>query len=139
MAEQVDAADLKSVVRKDVPVRFRPSAPFTFFVLEGREIMKKAVLLTLLFLTACSGDLSQYTSASSDASAKTRMRACLVSEANTRFQAGTLFTQGVSATSEDMVDTCLQKLTLQSAGISEESQSTAATIIQNLKNFGTSN
>ena len=28
VAEQVDAADLKSVVRKDVPVRFRPSAPF---------------------------------------------------------------------------------------------------------------
>ena len=27
MAEQVDAADLKSVVRKDVPVRFRPGAP----------------------------------------------------------------------------------------------------------------
>ena len=27
VAEQVDAADLKSVVRKDVPVRFRPSAP----------------------------------------------------------------------------------------------------------------
>lgn len=28
MAEQVDAADLKSVGRKAVPVRFRPSAPF---------------------------------------------------------------------------------------------------------------
>ena len=28
VAELVDAADLKSVVRKDVPVRFRPSAPF---------------------------------------------------------------------------------------------------------------
>ena len=27
MAEQVDAADLKSVGRKAVPVRFRPSAP----------------------------------------------------------------------------------------------------------------
>ncbi len=30
VAEQVDAADLKSVVRKDVPVRFRPSAPDIF-------------------------------------------------------------------------------------------------------------
>ena len=30
MAELVDAADLKSVVRKDVPVRFRPSAPSTY-------------------------------------------------------------------------------------------------------------
>lgn len=28
VAEQVDAADLKSVGRKAVPVRFRPSAPF---------------------------------------------------------------------------------------------------------------
>ena len=28
VAELVDAADLKSVVRKDVPVQVRPSAPF---------------------------------------------------------------------------------------------------------------
>ena len=41
MAESVDAADLKSVGRKAVPVRFRPSAPIIkedaslpFFVLK---------------------------------------------------------------------------------------------------------
>ncbi len=39
MAEQVDAADLKSVVRKDVPVQFRPGAP-----------IKKATLVVAFFV-----------------------------------------------------------------------------------------
>jgi hypothetical protein len=65
------------------------------------------------------------------------MRACLVSEATAKFQAGTLFTQGVSATADELVEICMQKLALQSMGISQESQSTAASIIQNLRNFGT--
>ena len=75
----------------------------------------------------------------SNASAKTKMRACLISEANSRFQAGTLFTQSLSATSDELVSVCLKKLALESAGISQESQSTAQTIIQNLKNLGTAN
>ena len=32
VAEQVDAADLKSVGSNPVPVRFRPSAPFVLLV-----------------------------------------------------------------------------------------------------------
>jgi hypothetical protein len=59
----------------------------------------------------------------------------MVSEANTKPQAGTLFTNSISDTSEELVNTCLKKLALQSAGISEESQSTAASIIQNLKSL----
>ena len=39
VAEQVDAADLKSVGRKAVPVRFRPSAP-----------IKKVVLVAAFFV-----------------------------------------------------------------------------------------
>ena len=35
MAEQVDAADLKSVGSNPVPVRFRPSAPFLIMHLLG--------------------------------------------------------------------------------------------------------
>ena len=50
--------------------------------------------------------------------------------------AGTLFTQGISATAKELVGTCTKKLALESAGISEESQSMATSIIQNLQNFG---
>lgn len=100
--------------------------------------MKKALVLSLMLLSGCA-ELSQYATADSNAGVKTRMRACLISEANSRLQAGTLFTQSVSATSDELVNVCLQKLALESAGISQESQSTAATIIQNLKNLGSSN
>ena len=102
--------------------------------------MKKFLLCTamLLMLSGCD-TLSQYGTADANAPIKTRMRACLVSEATARFQAGTLFTQGLSATSNELVETCMQKLALQSVGISQESQSTAAAIIQNFKNFGTAN
>ena len=101
-------------------------------------MMKKALVLSLLLLSGCA-DLSQYAVADSNASAKTKMRACLVSEANSRFQTGTLFTKSISATSDELVSVCLKKLALESAGISQESQSTASTIIQNLKNFGSAN
>ena len=60
----------------------------------------------------------------------------MVSEANAKFQAGTLLTKGISATADEIVNTCIKKLALQSAGISEESQSTAESIITNLKNMG---
>ncbi|MBP5698010.1 MAG: hypothetical protein J6W96_00600 [Alphaproteobacteria bacterium] len=102
--------------------------------------MKKSlVCLTALFMLAACDTVSQYSTADANAPVKTRMRACLVNEATAKFQAGTLFAQGISATSDAMVATCMQKLALQSAGISEESQSTAAAIIQNFKNFGTAN
>ena len=97
--------------------------------------MKKVLMLSLVLLAGCA-DMTKYSTADSNASVKTRMRACLVSEANTRFQAGTLFNNSISVTSDELVNVCLQKLALESAGISKESQSTASTIIQNLKNLG---
>lgn len=42
VAEQVDAADLKSVGSNPVPVRFRPSAPFVF--LENQVFRLRAML-----------------------------------------------------------------------------------------------
>ena len=51
VAEQVDAADLKSVGRKAVPVRFRPSAPF--ILLENQALKSRAKALmrgSLIFL-----------------------------------------------------------------------------------------
>lgn len=102
--------------------------------------MKKVLfcLAVLFVLTGCD-TVSKYSTADANASVKTRMRACLVSEATAKFQAGTLFVNGLSTTADELVETCMKKLALQSAGISEESQSTAASIIQNLKNFGSAN
>lgn len=101
--------------------------------------MKKFLICFMLLLVSGCADTSRYTTVDANAPVKTRMRACLVSEATAKFQAGTLFTQGLSATSDELVSICLRKLALQSAGISEESQSTAQSIIQNLRNFGSAN
>lgn len=98
------------------------------------ENMKKIFLLSLLVLTAC----SQTSQTDTNTTTQTKMKACLISEANTRFQAGTLFTQSIRTTADDMVNTCLKKLALQAAGISEETQSTATSIIENLKNLSAS-
>ncbi len=102
--------------------------------IEGLKMKKFFLLGMLVVLSGCT-DLSKYTVVDSDASAKTKMRACMVSEANSKFRAGTLFSNTVSATADEIVNTCLKKLALQAAGISEESQSTAETIIANLKNM----
>ena len=99
-----------------------------------------AVLAVVTALSACSSegfDISKFATADANASVKTRLRACLVSEANTKFQNGTLFAKGITATADELTNTCIQKLALQSAGISSETQSMASTIIQNLQNFGT--
>lgn len=99
--------------------------------------MKKVLFcLATLFVLAGCDTISQYSTAGANDSVKTKMRACLVSEATAKFQSGTLFTKGVSAMSDELVSICMKKLALQSVGISQESQSTAATIIQNLQNFG---
>ena len=98
--------------------------------------MKKFMLtaMTLLAVSACA-DLSKYTTVAENATTKDKMRACLISEANNKLQAGTLFSAGISATADELVNTCISKLALQSVGISEESKSTAETIISNLKNL----
>ena len=81
--------------------------------------MRKIVAGTaaLLMAAACS-NLSQYTTVSSSATPKEKMRACMISE-----------------TADELVNICIKKLALQAAGISEESQSAAESIITNLKNL----
>jgi hypothetical protein len=102
--------------------------------------MKKIMYLaSALLLAAGCSTLTQYSSADSDASTQVKMRACLVSEANSRLTAGTLFASSISDTADDMVNTCIQKLALQAAGISEESQSTATSIIKNLQSLTSQN
>ncbi len=99
--------------------------------------MKKLVMGFILVSALCACEnISQYTGAAQGDSAKAKMHACLVNEATAKYQAGTLFTQGIVETSKELVGTCVKKLALQSAGISEESQTMATSIIQNLQNFG---
>jgi hypothetical protein len=99
--------------------------------------MKKVVLGLMLVSALCACEsLSQYAGVSADDSVKARMRSCLINEATAKYQAGTLFTQGITDTSKELAGTCIKKLALQSAGISEESQTMATSIIQNLQNFG---
>lgn len=93
--------------------------------------MKKILFASLVLLAGC----AQTTTVDSNASAQTRMRACMTTEATNRLQAGTLFVNSLSVTSEDIVNTCLRKLALQAAGISEESQSAAENIINSFKSL----
>ena len=101
--------------------------------------MKKILLGISLIASLCACEnLSGLAAATggSDASMKAKLHSCLVNEASSRFQAGTLFNQGIVPTSKELAGTCIKKLALQSAGISEETQSMATSIIQNFQNFG---
>ena len=60
----------------------------------------------------------------------------MISEANAKFQNGTLFASSLSVTADEITNNCIKKLALEKAGLNSEAQSTASTIIQNLKNFG---
>lgn len=97
--------------------------------------MKKTIFLVCLLTLAGCADLSQYTNVDSNASAQTKMKACIISEANNRLQAGTLFSGTIKSTAQDIVNDCLSNLALQSLGISAESQTTAENIISGLKNL----
>ena len=75
--------------------------------------MKKLFALAMLTVLAACADVSQYSNVDKNASAKTRMKACMITEANSRFQNGTLFVGGISAVADDIVNTCIKKLALQ--------------------------
>ena len=104
--------------------------------------MKKIALFGLaMALAACAdsgsngGLLSGLTTTDANASVRQKMQACMLAEAQSKFQAGTLFTQGLSATADELVATCAKKLALQAAGISEENKTAAENIINNLKSL----
>lgn len=100
--------------------------------------MRHLIITAGLFavLAACS-NLSKYTTADANASAKTKMRTCMLQEANSKFQAGTLFAKGLTATANELVTTCAKKLAIESTGITSENQTLAKNIIANFQNMGT--
>ena len=98
--------------------------------------MKKTILCAIaIALAGCSADLSQYAQVDANASYKTKIKACLVTQANAKLQAGTLFNDTLIATAKELSTTCLKNLALGAVGIEEESESMAQNIIQNLQNL----
>ena len=101
--------------------------------------MKKIFYLSLcVAISGCSmlnAANTGSTTTTGNSSVRAKMQSCMLSEANSRFQAGTLFNNTISATADELVSTCVKKLAVSSLGISEEAHSSAETIISNLKNM----
>ena len=95
--------------------------------------MKKIAIIATVALIAGCAQISKYTGTSGDDSVRAKMTTCMMSEANTRLQNGTLFVNSVSSTAKDLVGTCAKRLALGSVGITSENQTAAENIITNLK------
>ena len=96
--------------------------------------MKKIYILTFVALLSACAALTDGSGSSSDTTSA-KMKTCLMTEASSRYQAGTLFTNSIKTTASDLVKTCMQRLALQSAGISASSQSTAENIVSALRSM----
>ena len=98
--------------------------------------MKKISLAVVLMLLAGCADLQNMISSGGDStSAQSRMHSCMLGEAQTRLQAGTLFNDSIYNTAKDLASTCAKKLALESMGISQQAQNDAANIINSLRNL----
>ncbi|MBR1825694.1 MAG: hypothetical protein IJ770_03810 [Alphaproteobacteria bacterium] len=101
--------------------------------------MKKMMILSvMLAMAACAesssgGFLSGLTATDANSSVRQKMQACMLTEAQNKLSAGTLFSQGLSATADELVATCAKKLALQSVGLTDENKSAAESIINSLK------
>lgn len=99
--------------------------------------MKKICLLIALTMVAGCSELSNFlpSSGSTDSSARAKMQSCMLSDAQSRLQAGTLFNDTVYNTAKDLASGCAKKLAMESMGISQQTQSDAVNIINSLKNM----
>lgn len=99
--------------------------------------MKKLLIMATVFAVCGCSELSSFmqNSNSADASTRSKMQSCMLTEAQSRLQAGTLFVNSVSATAKDIAGTCAKKLALSSMGISDDMQHSAEDIITNLRNM----
>lgn len=96
--------------------------------------MKKyCVVLGLALLCGCA-QLDKYMTVDKNASAQDKFRACALNEAQTKLQNGTLFAASLSATKDEIVNTCLKKMALEAAGIDSEAQDIASNIINSFMN-----
>lgn len=102
-------------------------------------MMRTTILFVLCaILAGCARNSHVNTNSSttaSNSSIRSRMQTCMLSEAQNKFQAGTLFVNSISDTADELVSTCAQKLALESMGISNESKTAAEGIISNLQSL----
>ena len=99
--------------------------------------MKKiCLLIALTMITGCA-ELSNFlpSSGGDNSSARAKMQSCMLSDAQSRLQAGTLFNDTVYNTAKDLASGCAKKLAMESMGISQQTQSDAVNIINSLKNM----
>ncbi|MBQ9034347.1 MAG: hypothetical protein IJ099_00095 [Alphaproteobacteria bacterium] len=96
-------------------------------------------LMAVMIIAGCAnlGSMlsSSGSSSAADSSVRGKMQACMLTEAQSRFQAGTLFNDTITNTAQNLVSTCAKKLALESVGINQQSQSDATNIINSLKNL----
>ena len=88
----------------------------------------------IALLSNCA-ELDKYMNVSSNATPQEKFRACALSEAQSKLQNGTLFAQSMTATKDEIVNTCIKKLALEAAGIDSEAQSITSNIINSLQNL----
>ena len=96
--------------------------------------MKKLCLfMGLAVLLSGCAELDKYINVGSNATPQEKFRACALSEAQSKLRNGTLFAQSMTATKDEIVNTCIKKMALEAAGIDSEAQSIASNIINSLR------
>ncbi len=95
-----------------------------------------AVLIAVGILAGCS-ELSTLVPSSDKTPLTTQgqLNSCMLTEANDRLQAGTLFTSGlgIRETAKDIAGVCIKKLALQKAGLDTQAVTQATNILNSLK------
>lgn len=98
--------------------------------------LKSLVVLSLVLLSGCSvlsGLTGQETSAT-QLTATGKLKACSIEEAGKMVQNGKAFTQGISVSADEISETCIKKLALQSAGLDNQASKDATSALQSLIN-----
>lgn len=99
--------------------------------------MKVTILAAtaLLTLSACTADQMASWIPESDKTPMTtqaKLKACALDEARTKVQNGTVLSQGINATANEISSTCVKKLALQSAGLDTQATQDATNALQTL-------
>ena len=92
------------------------------------------ILGLVAILSGCA-EFNKYITVSSAATPEEKFRACALSEAQSKLQNGTLFTKTMTATKDEIVNTCIKKLALEAVGIDSEAQNITSNIINSLQSL----